>query len=263
MKASRYSRPSPREPAVSLPWPDLPGEPSDPGQTDALSSPGPEASEAGITGLLDGTGLEVPCLPQLPVKISRYRVDRELARGGMGVVLAARDPELGREVAIKVLLEAHAEKPAYRQRFVDEARITARLEHPGVVPILECGQLDDNRPYFVMQFVAGQTLEALLAEREHIAEGLPQLILVFEQVCQTIAYAHSQRVIHCDLKPLNVMVAPFGAVKVTDWGLALTLSSGEQAAAKTDGTQTPPPMGETEHGIGTPAYLARSKPAAM
>lgn len=183
----------------------------------------------------------------LPAVVGRYTVVRELARGGMGVVLAARDDQLGRDVAVKVLLDAHAGKPRYRARFEQEARITAALQHPGVIPVHELGELPDGRPYFVMRLVEGETLEAQLAARTHPADNLPHFLRVFERACQAVAYAHNKGVVHLDLKPLNVMVAPFGVVKVTDWGVAKRLSD---PPAPADG-------GDDGSGVvGTLAYMS-------
>jgi serine/threonine-protein kinase len=176
----------------------------------------------------------------------------------MGSVLSGRDPDLGRDVAVKVLLAAHQSKPAYRQRFLDEARITALLQHPGTIPVYELGVLLDGRPFFVMEFINGQTLDSQLAARKHPADDLPRFLQVFERVCQTIAYAHSLGVIHRDLKPLNVMVAPFGVVKVMDWGVAKVLAEGGGEPGAAAEEETPDPAADTKFGsvLGTPAYMA-------
>jgi hypothetical protein len=124
----------------------------------------------------------------------------------MGAVHKGRDASLGREVAVKVLLEAHQEKPDLVRRFVEEAQIGGQLQHPGVVPVYELGQFPDPRPYFTMKLVKGRTLAQLLAERTDPAQDRPRFLKVFEQVCQALAYAHARGVIHRDLKPSNVMV---------------------------------------------------------
>jgi tetratricopeptide (TPR) repeat protein len=155
-----------------------------------------------------------------PERIGRFRIEGEIGRGGMGVVLRAHDPELGRHVAIKTLQKRQAMREEVRQRFLRETRIMASLEHPGVPPIHETGRLDDGRPFFVMKLIQGQTLESLFRERASAAEYHSRLLQVFEQVCETVAYAHSRGIIHRDLKPSNVMVGAFGEVQVMDWGLA-------------------------------------------
>src|SRR5439155_23792537 len=131
----------------------------------------------------------------------RLQLLGEIARGGMGAVLKGRDVDLGRDLAIKVLLEQHRDNPELTRRFVEEAQISGQLQHPGVVPVYELGAFGDRRPYFAMKLVKGQTLAELLADRESLAEDLPRFLGIFEQVCQTMAYTHARDVIHRDLKP--------------------------------------------------------------
>ena len=144
----------------------------------------------------------------------------------MGVVIKGRDSDLGRDLAVKVLLEQHREKPDLIRRFVEEAQISGQLQHPGVVPVYELGTLADHRPYVAMKLVKGRTLAALLAERAGPAEDRARLLGIFEQVCLTMAYAHVRGVVHRDLKPSNIMVGSFGEVQVMDWGLAKVLPKG-------------------------------------
>ncbi len=207
----------------------------------------------------------------------RYRLDGEIARGGMGAIIKGRDTDLGRDLAIKVLLDSHKGKPEVIQRFVEEAQIGGQLQHPGIVPVYELGQFADKRPYFSMKLVRGQTLSKLLREREDIAEDRARFLGIFEQVCQTMAYAHSRGVIHRDLKPANIMVGAFGEVQVMDWGLAKVIPAGGIADEKqahrahkdlsiiqtmrSIGSHTPGAFGsfgsETQMGsvMGTPAYM--------
>jgi serine/threonine protein kinase len=149
-----------------------------------------------------------------------YEIQKELARGGMGVVYAADDAAFGRAVAVKVLLPGWQASSAAVARFRTEARITGRLQHPGIPPVHAYGTLSDGRPYLAMKLIRGRTLAALLEERAEPVTDLPRFIQVFEQVCQAVGYAHGQGVIHRDLKPSNVMVGAFGEVQVMDWGLA-------------------------------------------
>jgi serine/threonine-protein kinase len=148
----------------------------------------------------------------------------EIGRGGMGAVLRGRDPELGRDLAVKVLLETYQQHPEMVRRFLEEAQIAGQLQHPGVVPVYELGRFPDDRPFFTMKLVKGQTLAELLKKRNTPLDELPRFLGIFEQVCHTVAYAHARGVIHRDLKPANVMVGSFGEVQVMDWGLAKVLS---------------------------------------
>ena len=159
-------------------------------------------------------------------RTARYQLQGEIARGGMGAIIKGRDTDLGRELAIKVLLDQHKDKLEVIQRFIEEAQISGQLQHPGIAPVYELGQFADNRPYFSMKLVKGETLAKLLAERRNAAEDRGRLFGIFEQVCQTMAYVHSRGVIHRDLKPANIMVGAFGEVQVMDWGLAKVLPSG-------------------------------------
>jgi serine/threonine-protein kinase len=200
----------------------------------------------------------------------RYRIDGEIARGGMGEVLKGRDPDLGRDVAVKVLRDDLRDRPDMVRRFVEEAQIGGQLQHPGIVPVYELGTFADRRPFFSMKLVKGQTLGALLAGRPSPADGLARLLGVFEQVAQTVAYAHARGVIHRDLKPSNVMVGSFGEVQVMDWGLAKVLPRGgladDAAAVRPDPQETVITTARSGSGdsnlshagsvLGTPSYMA-------
>jgi serine/threonine-protein kinase len=205
-------------------------------------------------------------------RAGRYRLEGEIARGGMGVVYRAFDLDVNRYLAVKVLRERCQGRPDLERRFLDEAQLTGQLQHPGIPPVHEIGRLADGRPFFAMKLIQGRTLDELLHERRSPADDLPRLVGLFAQVCQTVAYAHSRRVLHRDLKPGNVMVGAFGEVQVMDWGLAKALDG--EAASR--GCQPPgdsvtenpvtvtdaPPAGEpvrrTQPGavMGTPAYMA-------
>ncbi len=163
---------------------------------------------------------------------SRYQLFGEIARGGMGAIIRGRDTDLGRDLAIKVLLDSQKDRPEAVQRFVEEAQIGGQLQHPGIAPIYELGQFSDQRPYFTMKLVKGETLAAILARRKDPKTEHAKLIGIFEQICQTMAYAHSKGVIHRDLKPANIMVGAFGEVQVMDWGLSKVLGAGGVADEK-------------------------------
>ena len=165
---------------------------------------------------------------------SRYELRGEIARGGMGAIFKGRDNDLGRSIAIKVLLDRHKQKPSVLRRFIEEAQIGGQLQHPGIAPVYELGQLEDKRPFFSMKLVKGQTLKALLKKRKDPKEGRGKFLGIFEQMCQTVAYAHNRGVIHRDLKPDNIMVGAFGEVQVMDWGLAKVLTDSGSNNANID-----------------------------
>jgi serine/threonine-protein kinase len=203
-----------------------------------------------------------------PTPAGRYQLGDEIGRGGMGVVLQAHDPELGRQIVVKVLLPQHQDDPGTVRRFIEEAQIGGQLQHPGVVPVHERGTLPDGRPYFTMKLVQGSTLADLLAQRSSPGHDLPRFLKVFEQVCQTLAFAHSKGVIHRDLKPSNIMVGAFGEVYVMDWGLAKVLpqepappgwEAGEaQPGSVIETLRSGDAEAETQAGavLGTYAYMA-------
>jgi serine/threonine-protein kinase len=201
------------------------------------------------------------------IRAGRYQLIGEIARGGMGSVLRGRDPDLGRDLAVKVLLERHCDQSELINRFVEEAQICGQLQHPGVVPVYDLGTLADRRPFFAMKLVKGRTLEVLLAARSSPADDLPRFLSVFEAICQTMAYAHARGVIHRDLKPSNVMVGRFGEVQVMDWGLAKILPKGgpkpEVVAQPANvtivarvGTKRDAHLTGVGSAMGTPAYMA-------
>ena len=221
-----------------------------------------------------------PMSPEMPDRNSdsRYQLQGVIARGGMGAILKVRDVDLGRDLAIKVLLDEHKENPEVIQRFVKEAQIGGQLQHPGIAPIYELGQFPDKRPFFAMKLVRGETLSKLLADRGELSADRGQFLGIFEQVCQTMAYAHSRGVIHRDLNPSNIMIGAFGEMQVMDWGLAKVLPVGGVADEKksralqrgqsiiqtlrskvgSDSTGTLRTFGsqsQIESVIGTPAYM--------
>jgi serine/threonine-protein kinase len=158
-----------------------------------------------------------------PEQVGPYQIAGEIARGGMGTILKARDTDLGRDVALKVLHAEHQDNPDVLRRFIEEAQIASQLQHPGIVAVHGMGLLSDGLPFFVMKLVKGRTLAAILEERRDPREERQRLLGSFEQVCQALAYAHARRVVHRDLKPSNVMIGSFGEVQVMDWGLAKVL----------------------------------------
>jgi WD40 repeat protein/serine/threonine protein kinase len=208
----------------------------------------------------------------------RYRLGRLIACGGMGAVFRATDERFGREVALKQILADPRSEPGMVERFHYEARVTARLQHPGIPPVHDLGLLPDGAPFLAMKLIQGRTLSDHLRERKSPSEDLPRWIGVFGQIAQTVGYAHSRGVIHRDLKPSNIMVGAFGEVQVMDWGLAKVLGDPEYGTrcaesdptdagehAPTEGSSaTPhsvlrmPHSSATRAGtvLGTPAYMA-------
>jgi tetratricopeptide (TPR) repeat protein len=205
-----------------------------------------------------------PCEGPLPEpgelgRLGPYRLREVLGSGGMGVVFRAEDPQLGRELAVKMLRPDLRHQPDMVRRFLEEAKITAQLPHPGIVPVHELRCDGDSPPFLAMKLIGGRTLQELLDRRGSLQEDLPRFVAVFEQVCQAVAFAHSRRVVHRDLKPANVMVGQFGEVQVMDWGLAkvLTEASGRCQPPATPeltsgGCQAPAP---TQGAVGTWCYM--------
>ncbi|MEE8468092.1 MAG: serine/threonine-protein kinase, partial [Planctomycetota bacterium] len=171
---------------------------------------------------------------EVQAPLTRYDPRREITRGGMGAILEVWDGDLRRTLAMKVLLarkssrEGDESKDADQRlmaRFLEEAQVTAQLDHPGILPVHELGIDDRGRIFFTMPLVKGQDLSQILKLVEQGTEGwtVTRAVGVLLKVCEAMAYAHSKRVIHRDLKPANVMVGRFGAVYVMDWGLAKVL----------------------------------------
>jgi serine/threonine protein kinase len=199
---------------------------------------------------------------------TRYRLLERVARGGMGVVYAAEDTKLERRVALKVL-DLPGKNSELAKRLMREARVLARLEHPGIVPVHDVGTLADGRVFYTMKFVEGQRLDGHLVT----VDSLPDRLRLFLRICDAVAFAHAHGVLHRDLKPANIMVGPFGEVLVMDWGLAKILREGAgQPAADEDAEATvigsapqDAPSGDTKeiseatsHGtvLGTPGYMS-------
>ena len=168
-----------------------------------------------MTALTDAAIRHLKDVVAWPEFISdRYVAVEEIGRGGMGTVYAARDTALEREVAIKIGNALPGTE--LQSRLTGEARVIATLEHPGIVPVHDYGLLADGRPYYVMKRVHGRSLQMLLEARP----ALPELLRIFERVCEAVSFAHARGVIHRDLKPSNVMVGAYGEVMVTDWTVA-------------------------------------------
>jgi serine/threonine protein kinase len=163
---------------------------------------------------------------------TRYEIISTLGRGGMGIVYLARDTALDREVALKIFDRPPGD--------ANEARIIARLEHPGIVPVHDFGELPDGRLFYAMKRVRGDRLDRWMAEGRDIGDRLA----VFLRVCEAVAFAHAHGVVHRDLKPENVMVGEFGEVLVLDWGVALENDNADCGLRIVDSV------------VGTPEYMA-------
>lgn len=188
---------------------------------------------------------------------TRYRLVEKLGQGGMGGVFRVEDRTLQREVALKVISVADPDG-ALSSRLLQEARVIAKLEHPGIVPVHDAGILPDRRPYYTMKLVQGKRLD------EHVQDvtGMSDRLRIFLRICDAVAFAHARGVLHRDLKPSNVMVGPFGEVLVMDWGLSKLL--GTSAVAENTKTFVGSHSARissgqaTAHGsvLGTPGYMA-------
>lgn len=208
----------------------------------------PESAPEGASGETPGSMQGSTVLPE---------VLGEIARGGMGVILRVYDPLLERDLAMKVVrLDQRgpvAEEACRRLR--SEAKITAQLDHPGVVPVHQLGYDAAGRPCFTMKLVAGVTLDAVM---EEVREGrggwtLLRLVQVLLRVCETLAFAHSRGIVHRDVKPANVMVGSFGETYVMDWGLAKAQPDPEASAAD---SLLEPEATLSGQVMGTPSYMA-------
>ncbi|HEY4056953.1 MAG TPA: serine/threonine-protein kinase [Kofleriaceae bacterium] len=184
-----------------------------------------------------------------PLSLARYSVGGTIGRGGMGEIIVARDLEIGRDVAVKRL--STRATPAARERFLREARIQARLEHPAIVPVYELGRDADDEPFFAMKRVSGVTLAETLATDP----PRQRLLRLFAEICRAVAFAHSRGIVHRDLKPTNIMLGDFGEVYVLDWGVARVTGTDDERASHSDiGSFS----GDTQAGalLGTPGYMA-------
>ncbi|HUS29215.1 MAG TPA: serine/threonine-protein kinase [Kofleriaceae bacterium] len=198
----------------------------------------PETEETAVAAVVDPRGARRASAPLIPGG-ERYELGGEIGRGGMGEVLTARDVQIGREVAIKRLHLARSTNAA-EARFLREARIQGRLEHPAIPPVYELAEDAEGRPYFAMRKLEGVTLAATL--RDASSPFTQQALLrAFVDICNAVDLAHSRRIIHRDLKPANILLGERGEVYVLDWGIARELDAPDAFSGAV---------------IGTPGYMA-------
>ncbi|MCE2801451.1 MAG: serine/threonine protein kinase [Planctomycetaceae bacterium] len=192
---------------------------------------------------------------------ARYEPVEPVKQGGMGEIWIAIDQDFDRQVAIKEILPETANDLKVRQRFLRESQITAKLEHPGILPVYSKGNHADGRPFYVMRWVSGEGSQSLhdainsLHCHENTSDQiqriqLHELLNRFISVCQTVAFAHHANFVHRDLKPANILLGPFGETFVVDWGLAMDLSHPEMLSTDESTTRN------SEDFFGTPGYAA-------
>lgn len=183
---------------------------------------------------------------------SRYTIGRLLGQGGEGRVVAARDRAIGRTIALKTLLNRDGAHPDRAEHFLREASITAQLEHPGIVPVYDLGTLPDGQPFYTMRIVKQRSMRSVLGPDANRDEWpVARLCTVFVQICRAMAYAHAEGVVHCDLKPDNVLLGDYGEVYIADWGLARRVAE----IAGSDGDGPDVDDSQTITIGGTPGYM--------
>jgi len=211
-----------------------------------------------------------------PTAMSRFQIVRLHARGGLGEVYVAIDRELNRSVALKELPARRAHDPESQSRFLIEAELTGRLEHPGVVPVYSLGRYPDGRPYYAMRLIEGHTLHEAIERFHKTGAGAPRgdareiafrrLLRSVIDTCNAVAFAHSRGVVHRDLKPANIMLGRYGETLVVDWGLAKEIAdpSGAAAEPRPEPTSTAaldPSMTPPGSLLGTPRYMSPEQAA--
>jgi hypothetical protein len=193
-----------------------------------------------------------------PLTLGRYKLAERIGRGGMGEVLSARDDQIGRSVAVK-RMRGNAPTPQSVARFLREARIQGRLEHPAVVPVHELSRDDDGQPFFVMKQLAGVTLLEVIGRLgigdAETRKQFPRqrLLRAFVDVCLAIEFAHTRGIVHRDLKPANIVLGEFGEVYVLDWGVAHVADDERPSFSDIDTLDDSTLSGAM---LGTPGYMA-------
>ncbi|MFV8752647.1 serine/threonine-protein kinase [Nannocystaceae bacterium ST9] len=251
----------------------LAGSPTYVGSTNAGTLPpsGPRS----LSTVLPEVRSEGERLVIVPRDKTRYETAKLLGRGGMGEVKLAQDHDIGRKVAVKRLLDER--NPHAVARFIDEVRTVGSLEHPNIVPIHDVGVDEDGSLFFVMKYVEGETLASIIAKLAkgdpdyHARYGFEHRLDLFAGLLRALQYAHSQGLVHRDVKPENLMVGRYGEVILMDWGIAHTMRTPDRAAAATPVGSSGPRAGtlnerasiETVDGsiVGTPQYMSPEQAA--
>ncbi len=189
---------------------------------------------------------------------ARYAFKKQLGRGGMGEVWLAHDARVDRDIAIKVMRGSGGSDPDLVARFLREARVQGRLEHPCIVPVHDLGGGTDAAPYFAMKRLTGTTLLELIATRDNDKWPLRTLLARFVDICLAVEFAHRAGVVHRDLKPANIMLGDFGEAYVLDWGLARLTGDTEGPVIRQSDLRGDSGAGETAAGamLGTPGYMS-------
>ena len=249
--------------------PDRPGEPELTGTVTRLVTGSTDPDAQGTVSY--GDRKAGPTIATAMGDGQRFKVLRRHAEGGLGAVFVAVDSELHREVALKQILDSHADDPVSRRRFVLEAEITGGLEHPGIVPVYGLGTYPDGRPFYAMRFIGGESLkeaigrfhndDSLKKEPGRRSLELRKLLRRFMDVCNAIDYAHSRGVLHRDLKPSNIILGKFGETLVVDWGLAKPLGKSDPKSDAGERTLLPSSGSGSEDTLpgstlGTPGYMS-------
>lgn len=229
-----------------------------------------EASPSKLNKDSASTVAQLPPVSMLGNSRNRFRVLRMHARGGLGQVYLAEDEELHRNVALKEIISKYADEPENRQRFMVEAEITGRLQHPGIVPVYGLGIYPDGRPFYAMRFIEGDNLLTAIRSFHHLAQGkawagdlmvaFRELLGRFMDVCDAMQFAHDRHVLHRDLKPHNIMLGEHGETLVVDWGLAKPLYEGQSSSSAPEEAIIPvsgSASGSEREGsiLGTPDYM--------
>ena len=209
-----------------------------------------------LPGIGAGMETETTTMADVPVA-ERYTFGPTLGEGGVGRVVDALDAVIGRRVALKVLRSPGDENRSRTARFLREARVTARLEHPSVIPVYDVGELVDGSPFYSMRIVKRLSLREVLSDPERRAElSLARLCAMLVQVCRGLSYAHASGVIHRDLKPENILLGDYGEIYIADWGLCKVVGEEEPPLRRMERVETTQLSTQIGATLGTPGYMS-------